>query len=104
MAIHYIKKGDRLPVLEDTVNQDLTGATLQVRWQAEGGGTVETRSATIVSVDTANGTSEVEYQWAASDTDTPGRYKYEWIATISGKLLTVPGLGHQRFVVTPILE
>lgn len=92
-----MKKNDRLPALRaeltgaDGTALDLTAATVVFRMTPYSGGArkIDDQSATIV--DAANGV--VSYAWGASDTDTPGLFKGEFVVTIGGLPETVPSSG-----------
>jgi hypothetical protein len=106
-----IKRGDRLPVLAATLSDqsgayNLTGATVAMslyRRPTDPKGTgvlVFTKAAAVT--DAAAG--EVEYQWAAGDTDIAGSYYAEFIVTVSGKELTFPSSGFVPVTINPDLS
>jgi len=65
---------------------DLTGATVQFIFQS--GPTVFTRTAAIVNPPGTDG--QVSYQMVAGDTDKPGKYQAQWVATLAGNPRTFP--------------
>lgn len=99
MSDIVIKAGDTFPVLSVTiVNQDddtpvdLTGATVVFRMAPDSGGAI-VLSATASVRDGVNGV--LEYNWAPGQTDTPGRYRGEFIITMpSGKVMTAPNTSY----------
>jgi hypothetical protein len=93
--VFYIKSGDRLPVLRrvladtDGTPIDLTGCTVAFS-MGEPGISVKVSAAACTIVDAIGG--EVEYPWAAADTNTVGTYRGEFkiTETSSGKERRVP--------------
>jgi len=103
----FIKAGDREPSMLATLLQadgtpvdNLAGATLQLRWKRVDDAGAPTLSAAVIVDDVA---AIVRYDWSPGDTDTPGTYEGEWVATKAGKLQTVPSRGVFYFTVTPII-
>lgn len=98
----YMKKGDRLPKLEATLQLDsgdpvsLVGATVRFRMAESPTATAKVDAAATV-VSAAAGT--VEYEWGATDTDTAGTYLAEWEVTIGGLTQTVPSRDFLRIVI-----
>jgi hypothetical protein len=93
-----IKKNDRRPACRVTIMQgtnvplDLTGASVTFRMRARGGA-VKIAAGACTVITAASGI--VEYPWAAGDTDTPGLYDAEFVATLPGALpLTAPADQH----------
>lgn len=108
MAEFNIKQDDRLPNLRvalaiDGVALDLTSCTVVFKMQLQGTCLPETplkisAPASVVAPPTAG---IVEYEWAAGDTDTPGRYDAEFEVTTSGGLVfSTPTVGFLRVNVT----
>ena len=87
-----ITQGDTLPALEYTIEDedgtvDLTGATVEIHLRPVDDTTTTTLTATIS--DAASG--EIEYEWAAEDTDTAGLYVAEFEVTFDdGSVRTYP--------------
>lgn len=103
-----MKVGDRLPAIDrvlykpDGTPQDLTGATVQFKFQlapVNGGaaGTVKGGSCTVLNV--AGG--QVRYSWAAGDTSVAGVYRAEFIATIGGSDVSFPNQGFLLLIIDP---
>ena len=93
MAVVYVKKGDRYPLLaatlqlEDGTAIDLTSGSVKFRMSNQHGQNLVNTTATVVSA--AAGT--VRYDWAAGDTDVVGKFRGEFEATLaSGRIVTVP--------------
>lgn len=103
MADFYIKRGDLLPAMTSTLEsapgaaQDLTGATVVFRFQPAAGGTV--RSFACVITDVATG--RVQYNWQVGDTDFPGPYIGEFVATFAGKEISYPSVGFLNILISP---
>lgn len=92
MSDFYLKKGDRLPIIECVLKDgngapiNLTGATVKFRMATTGAVEVFETSATVVSATEGS----VSYSWGATDTTTAGEFLGEWIVTSSGLTQTVP--------------
>jgi hypothetical protein len=97
MSTFYLKKGDRLPVLQrtlygaDGVALNLTGATVTFSMRPSGSATLKVTDGACVLSDAAGGV--VQYEWGATDSDTAGSFVGEFRATIGGKQLSVPNRG-----------
>jgi len=105
MADFFIRKGDRAPAIRATLTRDekvadLTLATgVQFIYQAEAGGTVITRTATIINAVLGL----VEYNWAAEDTATVGIFKmYFSVSWPTATPESFPSRSYKKFSVTPI--
>ena len=92
-SIVYIKKGDRYPLLaatltlEDGTAINLTGGSVIFRMSTQHGQNLVNTAATVVSA--TDGT--VRYDWASGDTDVVGKFRGEFVATLSsGRVVTVP--------------
>ena len=89
-----IKKGDLLPEIThqftdaDGAAVNLTGATIKFSMWLVDGGTAKINAAAAAIVTAATG--QVKYTLAGTDTDTAGRYKGEFEATLTAKKLTSP--------------
>lgn len=94
MADWYMAKGDTFPAIAATLTQngdavDLTSATVQFKMR-KNGKVVVLEDATVVNASTG----EVEYEWAAGDSDTVGIHEAFWIVTYSDNTVqTFPGKG-----------
>lgn len=104
-AVFYIKRGDRGPSVEATLlgpDPDrepivLTNASA-VRFKME-----PSLDEAAVIVSAAEGT--VRYDWAASQTDTAGKFKAEFeIEWNDGRLQTVPNRGYIAVYITEDLD
>jgi hypothetical protein len=97
MADFYIRQNDTEKKIEARLQDvrgttpDLTGATCKFLMRNKDTGAVKVNQpATIVAATTA----DVEYSWAAADTDTVGTFEAEFEATLaSGKKLSFPNKG-----------
>lgn len=89
-----IKKGDLLPEITHQFKDasgnvvDLTGGAIKFSMWLVDGSSVKINAATAAIVTAATG--QVKYTWAGTDTNTAGRYKGEFEATLSTKKLTSP--------------
>jgi len=93
MAVVYVKKGDRYPLLaailqlEDGTAIDLTSGSVKFRMSNQHGQNLVNTSAVVVSASAGT----VRYDWAAGDTDVAGKFRGEFEATLaSGRIVTVP--------------
>ena len=103
MADVTMKKGDRLPLLSGTMTLNgaavnLTGATVTFRMRRVGTGASQVNAAATVTNAAAG---RVQYAWAAGDTDVPGLYRGEWVASFAGLAQTHPG---DTYLVIEILD
>lgn len=105
MADFFIRKGDRAPAIEAELTRmgkvaDLTLATsVQFIYQPEAGGTVISRTASIVDAKLG----VVKYNWVADDTATVGTFKMYWsVIWPSGVPESFPNRSHNKFSVTPL--
>lgn len=103
MDTFFIKKGDRREAIRRTLKGsnslavNLTGATVKFFMSKDG--TIKVNAAAVL-VDAANGV--VEYQWIATDTDTPGIYRSEFEATFGdGTKQTFP---NADYIAVHVLE
>ena len=99
----YVKKGDRLPILQATLVDgngnavNLTGATVTFSMANSAGTLVITDgSCTIVS---ATG-GVVSYAWGSSDTTTAGTFTGEFEVTIGGLVQRFPNDSNIFIVIT----
>ena len=88
-------KGNRLPVLQDTITLaatgaavDLTGSTVLFSMRPNNSAQLKVSGATATIVTAASGT--VSYAWAANDTDTVGSYRVWWQVNSNGKSQDTP--------------
>ena len=98
MAVKFMVAGDRLPVLELTVEAEDpdelggvttdTPVTLRMRRYGSDAYAIEDEAGTVSEVD--GGVVTVTYQWEADDTLTPGDYRVEATVTVAGRAFTVP--------------
>ena len=101
-----IRKGDLLPAIIATLYNrvsgvdtiaDLTGATVEFAYKPVLGGSLVTRSATIVGSPTLG---KVTYLWITADTNTAGDFQAYWRVTFSGgKVGTYPNNAYNLFQV-----
>jgi len=105
MSTFYMKAGDLLPLIQDTLRnadgdaEPLTDATVTFVMRPRAGGTSIGGSATIVG-DPVNGV--VRYTWVDGDTDTPGTYDAEWTAVFAPgtKPLTFPNYSYDTVIIS----
>lgn len=97
-----IGQNDRLPILTaqllngDGTPIDLASATVVLRMAAEDGTVkINNGSCTIVSAPTG----QVSYTWGATDTDTVGDYRSEFIVTVGGLAFSVPNDGYDTISI-----
>lgn len=104
MADFTIKKGALLPpliaVLKDGTGAvvDLTTATtVKFSMASVPGGTRKVNAAAVTVVDAPNG--KVSYQWAGTDTDTPGNYAGEFLVNFPSQPEVFPSDGYLGVLV-----
>src|SRR6185436_211743 len=95
---YYMRKGDRLPILEvqlegDDGPVDLTGATVEMKYGLPDG-TPVTRAVAIT--DPTRGI--VQYEWIEADTATADVFLLWFIADFGGKLQTFPQIGYYALI------
>lgn len=100
-----IKQGDTYPPVRATLTDysgtaiDLTDATVTFRMVDANGNTVIAAGACTI---TNAATGEVQYQWAEADTDTPGRFRAEFVVEFSGgAIATVP---NSNYIIVEIVR
>jgi threonine synthase len=108
VADFTIKAHDRLPSIQASllsagVPVDLTTATsVKFILKLENGSTPKVNAAAVV---VTAGSGIVRYDWAATDTDTPGSYLAEWEVTwAGGKKQTFPTLTYHTVDVLADLD
>lgn len=97
MADHYMKVGDRLPKIKATLRNpdgtvtNLTGATVQFRMRSVKAAAAADAPKVLASATVVDPTGGiVEYAWGASDCDTEGDFRGEWIVTFGSSTQTHP--------------
>lgn len=100
----HVGQGDRLPILSAQLLDDvgdpipLAGCTVRFSMRDADSGTVKINRQLATVVDADSG--EVEYAWAAGDTDTASIYEAEWeITDGDGLPLTVPNRAQKLLVI-----
>lgn len=100
----YLKAADTAPVLEATL-EDASGEPIDLTGASVGFAMIEPRNgATVIDAganvaDAANGL--VRYPWADGDTDTPGRYRAEFVVTYAdGTVETFPNAGYHDIIIS----
>ncbi len=90
-----IFKGNRLPLLQDTITvstsgaaYDLTGSTVLFSMRPNNAANLKVSGATATIVTAGSGT--VSYAWTANDTDTVGSYLGWWQVNSNGKSQDTP--------------
>lgn len=103
MADVYLKVGDRLPALEDTLTDgdgnaiDLTDKTVRWNMRMVGGGVLLGGDADVTSATEGL----VSYSWRAVDTEAAGNYTGEWEVTDEDdKVETFPKFGYRSIVIS----
>lgn len=104
MADFYVRAGDTLPPIQATLLDptgaavDLTGATVHFRMHLPGAAYKVDRVATL----TSPSTGQLQYSWAAGDTDTAGSYLAHWHITFpGGATQTIPTQRDMAIEVEP---
>ena len=100
----YLKASDTAPVLEATLTDasdspiDLTGASVDFELvEPRNGPTAIDAGANVA--DASGGV--VRYPWADGDTDTPGRYRAQFVVTYAdGSVETFPNVGYHDVIIT----
>lgn len=106
-TIVYMKKNDRLPLLRVALKDSsgsalsLSGASVKFRMRKKGATDLKVDASASV-IDAATGIAQ--YSWAAGDTDTPGKYDYEFVVTIGGLAETTPSQGYGQLIVADVLH
>lgn len=105
-SIVDVKEGDTARVLYDNLTLadqyiNLSGSTVVLYWHDASAGTVETKSATIVSAVSGS----VSYQLTSDDVAEPGTKLLEWSITFpNGKILRVPTAQYIKLNIIGDLE
>jgi hypothetical protein len=86
-------KGNRLPLLQDTITvsgtaYDLTGSTVLFSMRIHNSATTKVSGATATIVSAPAGT--ISYAWASTDVDTVGSYLGWWTVNNNGKSQDTP--------------
>lgn len=98
----FLKKGDRLPVLESTLSVttgivDLTDATgVYFVYKPRFTGSASTVQGTFLTPKTGG---KVQYAWTTGDTASIGPYWGEWRVWFTGKIQTFPSDGFISFEI-----
>lgn len=100
----YLKQGDTTPALRATLEDgsgsavNLTGAGVRFKMdEPRGGGNVVDDTVTVQ--DASGGV--VEYTWKATDTETPGRYRAEFVVTYQDSTVeTFPNDDYHTIIVS----
>lgn len=100
---YQIKVNDLEPALKvQILGLDLTGCTVAFVMRLNSAAQVKVNAPAVI--DNAP-TGKVSYAWSAGDTDTPGKYRAEWVITYSnGRKRTVPAGGYDTVEVIANLE
>ena len=101
----YINKDDRYPPLRIKIyNEDTDSDFDLLGWvgkfymaPVDDKSNPKVDAGTVVLTDPTGG--EAEYQWAAGDTDTSGKYYYEFRFTKDSKTFTVPAVSPGVIVI-----
>lgn len=119
MGTFYIKQNDTGPAIQAQLLRedesgtiqignkfysavDVTGAAIEFHMAPADGGAVKVSAAGSIVV-AASG--QVQYAWAAGDTDTVGKYVCEWQVTFaSGVIETFPNIRHDNVVVSAEID
>lgn len=101
-----MKQGDLLPSITHPCTLagapvNLTSATIAFRFRSQAGGMVHTGAGVVLDPPEAG---IVKYDWQTGDTDVPGVYNAEFVATIAGKEISFPNAGYFRLEIAAGLE
>lgn len=104
----FVKQGDTRPAAQKYLTRgtavvDLTqAASVTFKMTRVGKVDLEVNSACVIN-DALTG--DVEYRWAAGDTDNSGDYNAEFqVLWLDGTLETFPTLGHERVRISSDLD
>ena len=107
-----MRQNDTLPALECTL-KDANGAypystddVVRFVMKSSGGTEIIDQTSTGTLAEQVSSTAgTVRYNWASSDTVTPGDYLADWeLTTAAGKVVTFPNTGHISILITPELS
>jgi len=101
-----IKEGDQLPAIEATLTDgdgqpvNLAGAAVTFSMRMVDADVHKISAAAAPDADQNANPGLVRYVWQAGDTDTPGVYRAEWVATFTGKPESFPNSTYQVVKIT----
>lgn len=106
----WLKQGDRNPPLIVTL-RDSTGAivdtttldTVKFNMRRRSTGNIKLDNATASFLEPRT-SGQVQYDWAAGDTDTPGEYDAEFEVIDAGESQTFPGDTFIEVVISPSID